>query len=1396
MKNFYLSLMALLLPVMAFAKDGDMRGFATVANDDYQGGIVALSPTSPSMSLKYGYYEGEELGYAVGGWDNFFAVFGGNSRFLVFTGDKNIVPVDIASGKVVAAGKTTCSHEPQSLTYDYQDSRVYGCFQNGANYIFGFFDPTQKPCNVTTIATCERYMAMAASPDGTIYAITMAGKLYQIDKATGDNMEIGSTGVKINPGSPCCATFDWNTGKLYWQNVCSDDCNGDMYTVNTTSASVTKLYTYDPWRALLAIDFEYTPGAETKLPPSAPTSIDVKFSGASLTGDVTFKAPTTLVDGSKGSGAITYTILVDGESVATGSTTFGATITKSVTVKSSGSHLFAVKVTNEYGDSPAAEKTLWTGYDKPLTVTGIEAHYADGKVTLTWTAPTGGVNGGYFDANALKYKVYRNGTTLIATVNTCTAIDEVGVPATPTPYIYNIYAEQGDMTSDGMQSRPVYAGACAVPYLADFNDEADALNGFTVINGGDTRYTWKWANNAAQCPTYGNMPADDWLITPPVHLEAGKEYLFRLDALCGGTGPNAAELFRVYYGTETTAEAMTNELIYNTLVNHNDYKAYSKAFTVSATGDYCFGVQCVSQIHYYLQIDNIGIRLSSEYGAPAAVKDLTVTPDYDGKLSATVRFTVPNTDVNGDPITEISQVKIFRDMALIQTYTDKTVGDIVEYTDNGITAAGYHEYTVYTANSKGASPFVSKKRYVGANVPAKVDNISVSETDTWGEVRLSWTAPKTDVDGELINPALITYDITDHEGRLVADGVNSTEHTYVAVQPGAEQRYIGYTITARTAGGSSEAVPTGMLPVGEPTQCPYEESFADTRMTHTFAVSCLAGNGGFNIMDDAQESVSVTSQDGDNGFMCIEGTPAVDLTNLDIIRIYSGKIEVSGDSPALSFYYKGNGLGSSNSIMVYAEEWHGYMGMQPLTTEPITVNTSNDWERIQLPLNDYKGKIMRFAIEVSNVMDRYTYIDNIRIDDMFSHDLQAYNFTTPNKSRAGESMTACVTIQNLGAETATGWTVELLRDGQVVWTQNGMTLESGKLCLAYLYDIPPVFGAEAASYSARVVYDQDENIGNNLSGTTMVEFVMPEWQTVEDIKGELAGDDFVITWSRPVNGDCSPVTDDIEAYNAWEKETIGDWHVYDMDRLNTLGLNTIDIPVAGTPAAFYVFASEEMAHSGAQCLAAFGSSKGDCEDWLVSPVLSGYAQTIKFWERGFAAHYPSVYFEVLVSGKGRDYSDFRVLATSTQASLTAWQQHTYELPEGTHYFAIRCTQAQYTAGLFIDDIEFVPGTASTADLKGFRLYRDNAFLADLDAETLTYTDRDAKSAEKGHSYFVTAVYEKGESVPSRSVGFGESAIEGISGNDTNSNAAYDLSGRRISRAQRGVTIINGHKVIK
>ncbi len=77
--------------------------------------------------------------------------------------------------------------------------------------------------------------------------------------------------------------------------------------------------------------------------------------------------------------------------------------------------------------------------------------------------------------------------------------------------------------------------------------------------------------------------ADDWLVTPPLHLLAGKEYEMSV-SLCGSSTATKTADFAIYMGTEPTAAALTTELVAKKTYQGKTYAVVTKTLQVEADG--------------------------------------------------------------------------------------------------------------------------------------------------------------------------------------------------------------------------------------------------------------------------------------------------------------------------------------------------------------------------------------------------------------------------------------------------------------------------------------------------------------------------------------------------------------------------------------------------------------------------------------------------------------------------------------------------------------------------------------------------------------------------------------------------------------------------------------------
>ena len=229
-------------------------------------------------------------------------------------------------------------------------------------------------------------------------------------------------------------------------------------------------------------------------------------------------------------------------------------------------------------------------------------------------------------------------------------------------------------------------------------------------------------------------------------------------------------------------------------------------------------------------------------------------------------------------------------------------------------------------------------------------------------------------------------------------------------------------------------------------------------------------------------------------------------------------------------------------------------------------------------------------------------------------------------------------------------------------------------------------------------------------------------------------------------------------------------------------------------------------HSGNKYLAAFYSFANgdyiDANDWLISPALSGYKQTVSFWVNNLVS--PGVYnletFDVLYSTMGTDFKDFIKLGETYDIESGEWQEINVELPEGAKYFAIhRKTREDDAMILLVDDVTYEKGTEI---VMGYNVYRNDQLLKTMSPDQTEFVDETAEAGEK-YTYAITALYESGESEPIIAIvdtTNGIQDVENVLGTKTYN--VYTLDGQLIGKKmkslnglKRGIYVINDRKVI-
>lgn len=161
--------------------------------------------------------------------------------------------------------------------------------------------------------------------------------------------------------------------------------------------------------------------------------------------------------------------------------------------------------------------------------------------------------------------------------------------------------------------------------------------------------------------------------------------------------------------------------------------------------------------------------------APAAPTALSVEPDAQGALKATLKWTTPELTFGGDALSGLSAIKVFRDGVEIAEVPATENGKAMEWVDENVPELGFHEYALCAVNAEGDGEMAYVNRYVGPDIPAKVTNLKVGKVSGCAELHLSWTASEGGENGSYVDPAGVTYEIRRYPDSVtIAEGLKET----------------------------------------------------------------------------------------------------------------------------------------------------------------------------------------------------------------------------------------------------------------------------------------------------------------------------------------------------------------------------------------------------------------------------------------------------------------------------------------------------------------------------------------------------------------------------------------------------------------------------------------------
>jgi len=1338
----------------AVASDVNLRGcmiFNGAWSESAEYGIYNV-PTTPEGTFSLvgpteaGYYSGYDDGNGLFYGLNYADIFGFIQIYAVDI-------IDTETWEVLETIETDYTMMALDIALDPTTGEVYGCYYDdeGTGYVWGKGD--YASATREAIAPLQTaIVGVGCDKNGQYWGIDENSTLVKIDKLTGEVEEIASTDIPYQYFVGGCVNDQNNTFLMTYNT----DTEAGIAEVDLTTGETTYLSDFNGTDAEITALYIAKPAADAKA-PAAPT-LNVTCENGSMDVTVKLTMPTTLFDGTPASGqTFSYSVLAGSTEVLSGSATAGSEVTETITMTESGIIQFTATASNDTGASPRAKASCYVGKGTPSAPANVKLAWNAGTATLTWDAVTESSDGGYLDPAAVTYTVLDAAGQIVSDSQASTTYT-ASVPE-PEGFImigYSVKANYDGKASEATASNKVGLGAYDAPVTFDMTDNnVFGQHGIVDVNG--DRSTWEFYDGHASYKWSSANDADDWLISPGIRLTAGKTYEFSTTIAAGSE--RYQERIEIFAGQGANPDAMTIELVPATELTSPTPVELRTTITPTTTGIYNIGFHAISDADQLrINITSYEIGAAMVGTAPGKVEQVEITPDINGELKAAISFKTPSVTVDGSDLTGNVTVSVYRGEEFVKNVTGAK-GTTLSLEDTSIPEKGTYTYSFVTSNTSGNGLTAKASAFIGPRTPAAITGATATET-TPGTIVLNWDAVTTDVNEVEILSEYISYNVYYVEatsyGLSIGDKVNTTPITgttyTVTTDPQENQGfyYLALEVLNRDVAGAPIAVSTI---VGTPYEMPVQYTNNDN-----LAEFFLMYGGDGDLMWGSS-SLGVNAQDGDDAYFAIKHAGMSAATFLG-----TGKINISGEKPVLTFYEYSVAADDTNETVVSVI-------VDNVETELLSYansdNNAEAWTKVNVPLDDYVGKTVQ--LKITAVCNAYVYslYDNIKIFNMPDYDLSIVSISAPANVEANKEFDVTVNVANEGAQDTDSYSVNLYKNGEIVDTKTVRYGLAANESEAVTFKQTLTLADETAEYKAAVVYEADQDLTNNESTIVTVTRKHNTMPVVTGLTGEQTEAGNSLTWDPIVIGEPEPreLTEDFESGEPFADEFEG-WTFIDVDGGANGGFQNLDIPNHPLESAysFFVFDNTDFsdnftAHSGTKFLATmFHYDDSQIDDWAISPLLPGTAQTVSFYAMSFSSEYREtieVWYSTLDSTDPKDFvklDEFKKLPNT-------WTEYSVDLPEGAQHFAIRsCAAGSFM--LMLDDVTYTKIYGFNGTLQGYNVYRDGVKVNEALLTETSYLDTIAD--DEAHTYTVTAVYDLGESEFSEPVTIESSGVEMIS----------------------------------
>ncbi len=281
----------------------------------------------------------------------------------------------------------------------------------------------------------------------------------------------------------------------------------------------------------------------------------------------------------------------------------------------------------------------------------------------------------------------------------------------------------------------------------------------------------------------------------------------------------------------------------------------------------------------------------AEPGAPAAPTNFVLTPDAGGALECELSWTNPSETFDGETLTELDVVVVYRNDELIYTLDNPTIGANVTWTDDTMDAPLMAVYRVFGSNTEGDGPAVTGNAWVGEDVPAAVTDLVLTANNYNG--RLTWTNPTTGLHGGPFNNPITGYRLERSDGEVINITGQTTMYDDTTIEFGGTYFYEVSAVNA--SGVGAPAVSNGCL-ILTPGTMVYAD-FETGDMPEGWTEEFVSGTSSWIFQAGGYSSHPATAHGGEYNALLYVGN-----SNGDITRLVSPQFNIT-DGAVLSFWH-------------------------------------------------------------------------------------------------------------------------------------------------------------------------------------------------------------------------------------------------------------------------------------------------------------------------------------------------------------------------------------------------------------------------------------------------------------------------------------------------------------